>query len=60
MKELFVIAVIILVVSTVHAQDVTGVQELSPDPSDPTRIDTRAGAGYKYTDFTGGASLNEL
>jgi hypothetical protein len=30
------------------------------DPSDPTRIDARWGLGYKYSDYTQGASLNEL
>lgn len=43
-----------------HAQDRTDVNEQTPDPSDPTRIVARIGAGYKYTDFTGGASINEI
>jgi hypothetical protein len=42
------------------AQEVEDVSEQTPDPSDPTRIDARIGAGYKYTDFTGGASINEI
>ncbi len=59
-KQLVVIAVFIFVTSTLHAQDVTDIDKQTPDPSDPTRIDARAGAGYKYTDFTSGASINEL
>jgi hypothetical protein len=49
-----------LFASIAFAQEHTDSSELSPDPSDPTRIDARIGAGYKYTDFTGGASINEI
>ena len=47
-------------VSDAFAQEVTDTSELTHDPSDPTRIDARAGVGYKYTDFTGGASIKEI
>lgn len=60
MKKLVDIVVLILASSTIQAQDITDAQELTPDPSDPTRIEARAGAGYKYTGLTGGASINEL
>ena len=33
--------------TAIQAQEVTDADEQTPDPSDPTRIDTRAGAGYK-------------
>ena len=48
------------VCSIVSAQEVTDTSEQIPDPSDPTQIDARLGAGYKYTDFTGGGSINEI
>ena len=48
------------VCSIVSAQEVADVGKQTPDPSDPTRIDARVGAGYKYTDFTGSASINEI
>ncbi len=48
------------VCSIVSAQEVADVGKQTPDPSDPTRIDARVGAGYKYTDFTGCASINEI
>ena len=60
-KRIFIVTLsYLLVSSTGHAQEVTDASEQSPDPSDPTRIDTRIGAGYKYTDFTAGASIHEL
>jgi len=58
-KHLVIIA-FTLMPSMTHAQDMSNVNEQTPDPSDPTRIDARIGAGYKYTDFTGGASINEI
>ena len=60
MKLLVVAVITILISSAIQAQEVTDADKQTPDPSDPTRIDTRAGAGYKYTDFTGGAVINEI
>ncbi len=60
MKRLVIFIVLIFTSSQIQAQNVTDIEEQTPDPSDPTRIDARVGAGYKYTDFTGGASINEL
>ncbi len=57
---IFVFLICSLFASTTFAQEVTDTSELTPDPSDPTRIDARIGAGYKYTDFTGGANINEI
>jgi hypothetical protein len=59
-KQLAVIIAFLLTTSTIQVQDVSGSPQQTPDPSDPTRIEARTGAGYKYTDFTGGASLHEL
>ncbi len=60
MKLLVMAAISILMSSAIQAQEITDADEQTPDPSDPTRIYTRGGAGYKYTDFTGGASINEI
>jgi hypothetical protein len=49
-----------LISSAIQVQELTDAYKQTPDPSDPARIDTRAGAGYRYTDFTGGAIINEI